>query len=469
MRPTLRQASLALLLAAGCPSSQDSTGTPPPPGPNLCAGVVPVDDQSPCTRDTCVPSTGQTAHTYIPGCGESNSPPPSTLSKELVTLQGATFASYGGAADGFRVVCHEPCPIAEPVLLALHAGMSHGKRVLVQLAGIDVLPPLAPVDVHVTADPVCGPFSTAIGGYSTLGPDFRGRLCLFTWEWSHPPPPYLPRPLRVDTAVTLEEQMLFVHEYAHLLFFGRHYISHESVPRALSYHVSGFIVDPCDSRLVTYLAHLPYQLCTQLGFGFQHLAPSLRALDALYQAGKGEGAAGHSPISGGLPETTVYQWRQILDGLLGKDTLPAFLAADEYLYNLLGDTVTLTPAGGRFELYRGAVVLELPAGAVGAPVVVTTPPVFTLYAIPPGWENFAFSIAEQLEPAATVFARPGTLTLRYDPRYLPSGGAEDTLRLYAGASPMSLAVVGGSTVDVVAKTVSGPIDRLGTFFAAPGP
>ncbi len=457
-----------LVAAAGCSGGGEPAASgPPPPPPDHCAGVVPVDDNSPCTADTCNPANGKTVYTYLVGCGESNHPPPSAIAKQTVTLSGANYASYAEPGDTFRVVCQEPCPVAEPTILALHAGMSHGKRLLVGLAGIDVLPSLAPVDVHISADSMCGPFDVGIGGFSALGPDFRGTLCLFTYEWSHPPPPYLPDPLLPETAVTLERQMLFVHEYAHVLLFGRHYVSWEGVVRALSFHVSGFIVDPCDPLMKSYRASVPYELCTQDGFGFQHLAPSLLALDALYQGGGGDADPAHSPIPGGKPETSVYQWRQILDGLLGWSTLKAFMDADEVPYNLLGDTVTITTDGGRFALYRGAVVLDVPAGAVASQITVTTPPVARLGSLPLGWETFAFSNVEELQPVTTVFARPATLTLRYDPRFVPAGGDEQTLRLHAGADPASVSVVAGSTVDVGAKTVSGTISGLGYFFAAP--
>ncbi len=469
-RPRLG-AVVLLVAAAACSGGDVPPAGPPPPGggttPDLCAGFVPVDDRSPCTAETCDPATGATVHTYVVGCGESDHPPPSAIARQTVTLEGAGYASYGDPGDTFRVVCQDPCPVAEPVILALHAGMSHAKRVLVGLAGIDVLPSLAPVDAHITADDVCGPFSVAAAGFAKLGADQRGTLCLFTYEWSDPPPPYVPEPLVGDTAVMLERQGLFVHEYAHLLFFGRHYLSWEGVARALSYHVTGLAVDPCDPTMQEYAASVPYRLCTEVGFGFQHLAPSLQALDAIYEAGAGDADPAHSPITSGKPETTVYQWRQVLDGLLGNPTLKAFLDADEVSYNLLGDSVILTPDGGRFELYRGAVVLELPAGALTAPVTVTTPPVARLGSLPPGWETFAFSTAEELQPTSTVFASPATLTLRYDTRDLPSGGDERSLGLYAGADVGSVVPVGSSAVDVAAKTVSGTVGGLGWFFAGP--
>jgi hypothetical protein len=396
----------------------------------------------------------------------SGEAPVPSIPAETITLGGAAFDAYQAPGATFRIVCQKPCPVPAPDIFALHAGMTRAKEALVALAGLDVLPAAAPVDVHITADQACAQFTT-LAGYSTVGPDSRGYLCLFTWEWSHPPKPYVAEP--IDDK--LEHQMLFVHEYSHVLFFGRHEVSWESVVRAISYRVTGFIVDPCDSRLTAYAARLVRELCMQDGFSYADLALSLQALDAIYQAGGGEADPVANMMATPKPPTSVYQWRRLLDQRLGKPTLKVFMDADEVSYNRLGDSVTIMPGGGRFELYRGALVLDVPAGAVPAPLEVTARSVSRLGSagLVAGWEEFAFTTVEDLEPRTATFAQPVTLSVVYDARRLPAGRDPQTLRLLAGSDPMSMAVVSGSTTDVAAATVRGSIGGLGYFFIGPQP
>jgi len=392
--------------------------------------------------------SGETAHPVIP--------------VETVQLSGAQFDAYRLAGDTFRIVCQQPCPVPPPSIFALHVGMTRAKDAVLALTGIDALPELAPVDVHITADAVC-PKSTIFAGYSTIGPNAHGLLCLFTWESSqggHVPP-------FIDDEIT--HQTLFAHEYSHVIFFGRHEVSWESVVRAISYRVTGFIPDPCDLRLTDYSARLIRELCVQDGFSYSDLAPSLQALEAVYQAGLGEADPGSVSFAGTHPPTSVYQWRKILDRRLGKLTLAAFMDADELPWNALGDSVTLTPAGGRFALYRGALTLDLPAGAIDAPIDVTARCPRHLGSLSPGWEDFVFATVVDLEPRSATFSQPATLTLAYDRRVVPTSHDPATLRLMAGTDVREMHLVPGSTTDVAAATVQGAVQGLGYFFAEPPP
>jgi hypothetical protein len=385
-------------------------------------------------------------------------PPPVVVPpvpKSQVMIEGKSYDAYQDPAETFRIVCQTPCAIDEATIFAKYAGMREAKHLLIDATGIDTLPQLLPIDVHLAADDACGPFNPNVAGDAGQYPtDKRGRLCLFAVENGMRPPPWVPDPLVPATAVQLDHQVLFVHEYTHTIFFGRHFVSWEDVARALSYSVTGIYTNLCDRELDSIGAHLTYRLCKEDGLTPAQLKQSLIALDALYQEDKGELTDfGTSPEFPHVP-TSVAQWRILLDGITGKPTTQAFIDAG-VRYNALGDEVTLTPAGGTFTLYGGRVRFDLPADAVAAPVTVTARNGIRVDSTPHN-SALAFGTVEAFTPDNTVFAKPAMLTITFDPQDLNGTSA-------AGATILG-STARDSSVDATKHTVTATIDGLGRFW-----
>src|SRR6185369_17171441 len=99
---------------------------------------------------------------------------PPAVPYTLIQLQGkqggpftgapVTYRAYQAPGDTFRIVCQEPCAIAEDLIFAAYAGFKPAKEQLVALAGIDSLPGLQPFDIHLNGDSWCGPYHTGLTG-----------------------------------------------------------------------------------------------------------------------------------------------------------------------------------------------------------------------------------------------------------------------------------------------------------------
>lgn len=329
------------------------------------------------------------------------------------------------------------------------------------MTGIDVLPVNVPVDLHLAADPVC-PRSSAFAGYSSPTTPNGARVCLFEYEQATSPAPQtVPVPLTPENGVDPHRQVLAVHEYNHVIFYRRHYVSYEDFVYPVSFYVTGALYGSaqptqslCDDQWAK-LPHLFHDLCKTIGLDFGDLKQSLIELDQLYQA------------RGGAEWTSIYDYRKILTNLRHADMATTFQVylADQWPPNLIGDEATIAPEGGTISMYGGWVTLNVPAGAVAAPTTVGYAPTYLIrHPLPAGWSDFAFANLYYFDPVALV--QPITLTLKYDPKQIPAGGDESALRLYlAMSSPRE--EVPGSVVDVVAHTVSAPIMALDRFVIEP--
>lgn len=118
----------------------------------------------------------------------------------------------------------------------------------------------------------------------------------------------------------------------------------------------------------------------------------------------------------------------------------------------------ISPGGGTLTGSNGAVFLEVPSGAVGAPVAVRVAPV----ADPPAHPRLAEGTVFDLEPSTTEF--DGAVTLRIGFGSLPAGVTASHLRLqwWDGADWQPVP----STLHASDQAVSGPITSLGRFALA---
>ncbi len=173
-------------------------------------------------------------------------------------------------------------------------------------------------------------------------------------------------------AAQLDGQYFPLHEYMHTIFFGR--ISgnagdfqdykaaflHDYVVPLPSYAIGE--LDP--AAFCTYRNPIPpgdyngsliSELCRQNGFQLTTLRLSLIELDALYQSGGGQvNQEGFEH-----PASTVAQYRDILNNLLGSDTTNAFAEAC-WPPELFGNSFLSPPA----------CVVPTPEGPSGTPTPI---------------------------------------------------------------------------------------------------
>ncbi|MFP2924451.1 hypothetical protein ACLESO_04390 [Pyxidicoccus sp. 3LG] len=388
------------------------------------------------------------------------------IPKEQVVLGGQSYTAYQRPGDTFRIVCQEPCPIDEQFIFARYAGFLAVKDELLSLTGIDVLPQMIPVDIHLAADSLCGA-SGALAGASFMNwtegrPGPGSNVCLWDLEKSREPPPYVARPLTVENGLARDNQGLLAHEYSHIVLFLRHELSHEWLVRALSYRIEGLTDSLCDS-MNRLAAPTAWELCRRHGVDFPQLTASLIEMDALYASD-----GGVEELYLDLPRaTSVYQFRRILDRQAGTDTLAGCLAGGELRANQCGDSARFTPAGGTVELYQGAVRWELPAGAVDAELQIEPGTWRRGMMMPASWVDFGWVHNYAFTPSARIFYRSARLTLRYDPALIPDGGTEESLTLYHLPEYAPAQAVPGAQVDIDANTVSASVEGTGRYVVAP--
>jgi hypothetical protein len=123
----------------------------------------------------------------------------------------------------------------------------------------------------------------------------------------------------------------------------------------------------------------------------------------------------------------------------------------------------ILPGGGSLIALGGSVTLQVPAGAVAAPVSITVAPAPVATTDP----SLVPGTGYVLGPAGTAFAAPAELTLRYAGNVGPSGVPESEYRLHqeVGGALQSL----GGDADTDAGTVTAPMTTLGAFAVARGP
>ncbi len=378
-----------------------------------------------------------------------------------------TYRAYQAPGETYRVVCQEPCGIAESLIFAVYQGFKPAKQQLVQLAGIDSLPALQPFDIHLNADSWCGPYSAfaAAGdaGVYWVGVQAHGTFgCFWNVEKALPqPPPYLPTPFTAEDELKIERQLLRVHEYGHTLFFNRHFYSYEDMVKAFSFYISGingtFITDPCDPYLASFgMGRLIHELCAVAGFRWSDLAPALQEIDREYRQGLGEVSSWSPPL------TSVSQLRRALDARLGRATRDAFLSAG-MLPHQAGDERPWGPAAGSLDLGAGALRLRFPAQSLSG---ATTFSLNQIYMAPSGQPLFDFDFAFVLGPANVFFGISAPMTFRYDPTLIAPTSAEGSMKLFRVVSG-SWQEVPGSFLDATDGTVSVPVSGTGTYALVP--
>ncbi|NOT07916.1 MAG: Ig-like domain-containing protein, partial [Gemmatimonadales bacterium] len=126
------------------------------------------------------------------------------------------------------------------------------------------------------------------------------------------------------------------------------------------------------------------------------------------------------------------------------------------------DPSQVTSAGGTVEAAGGAVKITVPAGAVGAPIVISATP---NAAAPTGLPALTYGVVGThyaLGPAGTTFAAPVTVTLKYDPAKLPAWAIPGDLAIYhfTGGAWVKLP---GLVVDPVANTITAQTTSFSPF------
>jgi hypothetical protein len=262
-------------------------------------------------------------------------------------IEGVPYSAYQMPGDPFRFVCQEPCRLDPQFILAEYAGFRVARAELIRLTGVDTLAELQPVDMHLeNEDSVCQEWP---GGHAYIYADTRQA-----YTCTNGPGLYRTVEETIRMAARPEQQYFPLHEYMHTMFFGR--ISSKAGKRyftiAESMHdfvnpIPAYAIGGLDrAEFCSYRDPLPQgdfdgwlisELCRRNGFQLTDLAPSLIALDGLYQSGGGrDNREGYAH-----PVPSVAQYRDILNRLLGSDTTPAFAAAC-WPPELFGDSYSLS-------------------------------------------------------------------------------------------------------------------------------
>jgi len=267
----------------------------------------------------------------------------------LIQIEGMPYIAYQIPGDPFRIVCQEPCPLDEQYILAEYAGFRLAHSMLIELTGIDTLPELQPVDMHLDfEDSICS--ELPVGHANVYAHTHQAYTCTDG-------PGYYPTiDEKIRMAARPEGQYFPLHEYMHTIFFGR--ISgragdfqdykaawvHDYVVPLPSYALglldrAGFCSLRNDPPPGDYDGWLINELCRQNGFELAHIALSLIALDDLVRSGGGQDVQeGYEQ-----PVPTVEQYRDILNSLLGSDTMTAFADAC-WPPQLFGNSYSVRPA-----------------------------------------------------------------------------------------------------------------------------
>ena len=242
------------------------------------------------------------------------------------------YRAYTVPGDPFRIVVEESNLVDEALIYAKYAGFKAARQTLIDLVGIDARAGAKPIDIFITATTWTGPYQPGIttgyaGNYGLGSGMSTGYIALFDVEKNNRILEFTP-----ENACRIEDELLAVHEYAHHLFYGRSFCSYEDYAKALSFYVCGYwdaqgldpenfpqITDPTDEHLNQLgSGKLIYELGTNFSANWGLLRTSLRGMVKLFADGGGE-------AEGDRVSVNQYHW--ILNGLIGKDTKPAFLAA----------------------------------------------------------------------------------------------------------------------------------------------
>lgn len=122
------------------------------------------------------------------------------------------------------------------------------------------------------------------------------------------------------------------------------------------------------------------------------------------------------------------------------------------------DGAVVSPAGTSFSAQSGAVNVAVAAGAVAQTTNFTVEPATGAPANARLMPGTAFGFG----PLGQTFPQPVTITLKYNPADVAADSPEGGLQLYEVVGS-TWRVVPGSSVNLTAKTVSGNVNRLGTY------
>ena len=115
-------------------------------------------------------------------------------------------------------------------------------------------------------------------------------------------------------------------------------------------------------------------------------------------------------------------------------------------------------SGHAFSTQSGSVRVAVPAGALAQTISLTISPATNL----PASARLLSGSAFDFGPAATAFAQPVAIVIKYDPALVTAGNSESELMLYEVVSG-GWRVVEGSTANTNEKLVTGSVTRLGTY------
>ncbi len=267
-----------------------------------------------------------------------------------IDIDGVPYDAYQVPGDPFRFVCQTPCPLELDYIYAEYAGFRAAHAMLIEWTGVDTLPELQPVDMHlVFEDSTC---SFHPSGHAFVYPHTHQA-----YTCTDGPGYYPTLEEKIAMASQVDGQYFPLHEYMHTIYFGRLSGYAGGVREYKAEFMHDFVVpvpsfaaglmDPAEFCTYgdlwpspgDYGGKLITELCRQNGFEWQDLAPSLIALDDLYTSGAGQVEQADYEH----PAPTVAQYRDILNDLLGSDTTQAFADAC-FPPVLFGNTYTLSPA-----------------------------------------------------------------------------------------------------------------------------
>ncbi len=160
------------------------------------------------------------------------------------------------------------------------------------------------------------------------------------------------------------------------------------------------------------------------------------------------GYANIDVVSPSSSNVTQPGWMRVVQG----STVPIVFRIETGL----GSRVT--PSGGTVTLANGAVTLTLPPGAVPNDVLFTVQPATGFPTTPPTVPGTELEFG----PNGIVFAKPVTMTIKYDPSKIPSGMVENKLRIHKLINGVWVQQNAGQ-IDLVNKTVSAQVNGFSTY------
>ena len=231
--------------------------------------------------------------------------------------------------DGdIRTVCERPCPIPRSTLIAKHKGMTAAVNKLKKLLSVDFTDGVKPIRVHLNGDTTCGQATNESTGCYLIssGSDYgTAHICTFDYEKKNRILPF-----NEENALRIQDQLLFVHEAVHVMFYKRTTVSYniqEQFAKAISFHISGNwggngttdgdfkpVSTACDQSIFSF-AKAPFLLCKYYGFDFNDYGSIFLLIDKEFE--KTTKAISDS------------KFKNYISDVVGKDTSDAWKASQE--------------------------------------------------------------------------------------------------------------------------------------------